>query len=92
MVRNFHEDLKSRWFFVDVVEGLVVILVGFVLLLGEFLHPSIPFLFYLVEGPVDFFLDLSLFTSVVILLLSFPFILGDFSTGGRRCGGRGGEG
>ena len=68
MVRNFHEDLKSRWLFVDVVEGLVVVVVGLVLLLGEFLHPSIPFLLYFVEGLVDFSFDPSLFAGAVVLL------------------------
>ena len=59
MVRNFHEDLKSIWLFVDVSEGLVVVFMGFVLLLGEFLHPSVPFLLDVVESsvnvPFDFF-------------------------------------
>ena len=82
MVRNFHEDLESRWFLVDVVEGFVVVVVGFVLLLGEFLHSSIPFSFYIVEGLIDFSFDLSLFAGIIILLLPFPFVFGDFSAGG----------
>ena len=90
MVRNFHEDLKSRWFLVDVVEGFVVIFVGFVLLLGEFLHPSVPFPFHVVEGLVDFSFDLSLFTGKMFPL-SFSLVLDDFSAGrggcGRRCEG-----
>ena len=89
MVRNFHEDLKSRWFLVDVVEGFVVILVGFILLLGKFLHPPIPFLFYFIKGPVDVSFDLSLFAGVIILFLSFSLVFGDFSIGrGRGGGGR----
>ena len=55
MFRNLHEDLKSIWLFVDIVEGLVVVFEGFVLLLGEFLHSSIPFPLYFVEGLVDLF-------------------------------------
>ena len=87
MVRNFHEDLKSRWFFVDVVEGFVVVLVGFILLLGEFLHFPVPFPLDVIESSVDFSFELLLFAGVVILLLSFSLILGD-SSAGR--GGRGG--
>ena len=87
MVRNFHEDLKSRWFPVDIVEGFVVVVVGFVLLLGEFLHPPIPFSFYVVEGLVDFLFCLPLFASVIILLLSLSFVLGDFSTRRQGSGG-----
>ena len=86
MFRNFHEDLKSRWFLVDVVKGFVIVVVGFVLLLGEFLHPSIPFSFYVVEGPVDFSFCLSLFVSVIVLLLSLSLVLGNFSARGRRGG------
>ena len=85
MVRNFHEDLKSIWLFVDVSEGFIVVLEGFVLLLGEFLHPSIPFSFYFIEGLVDFSFDLSLFAGVVILL-SLSLVFGDFSAGRGRCG------
>ena len=80
MVRNFHEDLESRWFLVDVVEGFVVIFVGFVLLLGEFLHPSVPLLFDVVEGSVNVPFDLSLFAGKMFLL-SFSLVLGDFSAG-----------
>ena len=86
MVRNFHEDLKSRWFLVDVVEGFVVVVVGFVLLLGEFFYSFIPFPFYLVKGSVNFPLGLSLFTGVVVFLLSLSLVLGNLSA--RR--GRGG--
>ena len=81
MVRNFHEDLKSGWLLVDVVEGFVVVFVGFVLLLGEFFHPSVPFSFDVVEGPIDFSLGLSLFAGVIILLLPFSFVLFDPSVG-----------
>ena len=81
MVRNFHEDLKSRWFFIDVVEGLVVVLVGFVLLLGEFLHLSIPFLFYFVEGSVDVSFGLPLFAGIIVLFLPLSFVLVDSSIG-----------
>ena len=81
MLRNFHEDLESIWLLVDVSEGFVVVFVGFVLLLGEFLHPSVPFFFYFVEGLVDLSFDSSLFACVVVLLFAFPFVLGDFSTG-----------
>ena len=80
MVRNFHEDLKSIWFFVDVSEGFVVVFVGLVLVLGEFLHPSVPLPFYFVESPIDFSFGFSLFAGVVILLFAFSFVLGDFST------------
>ena len=83
MVRNFHEDLKSRWFLVDVVEGFVVVFVGFILLLGKLLHPSIPFPLYVVKGPVNVSFGLPLFAGVVVFLLSFSFILGDFSAGRR---------
>ena len=79
MVRNFHEDLKSRWFLVDVVEGFVVVFVGFVLLLGEFLHLSIPFPFDVVKGPVDVSFDFSLFAGEVILFLPLSFVLFDSS-------------
>ena len=78
MVRNFHEDLKSRWFLVDVVEGFVVILVRFVLL-GEFLHSSFPFFLYFVESPVDVSFDLSLFAGEVLFLFPFSFVLFDSS-------------
>ena len=81
MVRNFHEDLKSIWLFIDIAEGFIVVFVGFVLLLGEFLHSSIPFLFYFVEGSVDVPFDLSLFAGVVILLLPLSFVLFDSSIG-----------
>ena len=81
MVRNFHEDLESKWFPVDVVEGFVVVVVRFVLLLGEFLHPSVPFLFYIVKGPVNLSLDLPLFAGVVILFLPLSFVLFDSSVG-----------
>ena len=83
MVRNFHEDLKSRWLFVDIVEGFVVVFIGFVLLLGEFLHLSVPFSFDVVEGSIDFSFGLSLFVGVVILFLPFSFVFVDFSVGRR---------
>ena len=76
MVRNFHEDLKSRWFLVDVVEGFVVVFVRFVLLLGEFLHPSVPLLLDVVESSVNVPFDLSLFAGKMFLL-SFSLIFGD---------------
>ena len=73
--------LKSRWFLVDVVEGFVVVVVGFVLLLGEFLHSSVPLLFYVVEGSIDFSFDLSLFVGVMVLFLPFSFVFVDLSVG-----------
>ena len=78
MVRNFHEDLESRWFLVDIVEGLVVVVVGFVLLLGELLHSSVPLSLYVVEGSINFSFGLSLFTGVVVLLFAFSFVFGNF--------------
>ena len=86
MVRNFHEDLKSVWFFVDVSKGFIVVLEGFVLLLGELLHSSVPFPFYFVKGSVDVPFDLPLFAGVVVFL-PFSLVFCDFSAGG---GGRGG--
>ena len=83
MFRNFHEDLKSIWLFVDIAEGFVVIFMGFVLLLGEFLHSSIPFFFDFVEGLVDFPFDSSLFAGVVVLFLPLSFVLVDSSVGRR---------
>ena len=79
MVRNFHEDLKSRWFLVDVTEGFVVVFMGLVLLLGEFLHSSVPLPLYVVEGPVYFSFGLSLFAGIIVLFLSLSFILFDSS-------------
>ena len=87
MVRNFHEDLESSWFLVDVVKGFVIVVVGFVLLLGKFLHLSFPFFLDVIESSVDLPLGFPLFAGVVVFLLSFSFILGDFSAGGRRRGG-----
>ena len=81
MVRNFHEDLKSIWLFVDVSEGLVVVFVGFVLVLGKFFHPSVPFSFDVVESSVDVSFDFPLFAGKMFLL-SFSLILGDFPAGG----------
>ena len=76
--------LKSIWFFVDVSEGFIVVFEGFVLLLGELLHPSIPFLLNFVEGLVDLSFDFSLFASVIILLPLSLFLV-DLSVGrGRR--------
>ena len=86
MFRNFHEDLKSIWFFVDVSEGFVVIFKWFVLLLRELFHSSVPLSFDVVEGLINLFIDLSLFAGVVFLL-SFSFVLGDFSAGRGGCGG-----
>ena len=86
MFRNFHEDLKSIWLFVDIAEGFIVVFVGFVLLLGEFLHPSVPLLLDVVESSVNVSFDLPLFAGKM-LLLSFSLIFGDFSAGR---GGRGG--
>ena len=86
MVRNFHEDLKPIWFFVDISEGFVVVFVGFVLVLGEFLHPSVPLSFDVVESSVDVSFDLSLFAGKMFPF-SFSFVLGDFSVGRRGCGG-----
>ena len=86
MVRNFHEDLKSIWFFVDVSEGFVVVFVGFVLVLGEFLHPSVPLPFDVVESSVDVSFDFSLFTGEMFLL-SFSLVFDDFSAGRGGCGG-----
>ena len=86
MVRNFHEDLKSIWFFVDVTEGFVVVFVGFVLFMGEFFHPSVPLSFDVVESSVDVSFDLSLFAGKVFLL-SFSLVFGDFSAGRGGCGG-----
>ena len=86
MVRNFHEDLKSIWFFVDVSEGLVVVFVGFILVLGEFFHSSVPLFFDVVESPVDVSFDLSLFAGKMFLL-SFSLVLDDFSAGRGGCGG-----
>ena len=93
MFRNFHEDLKSIWLFVDVSEGLVVVFVGFVLVLGEFLHPSVPLSFDVVESSVDVSFDPSLFAGKMFPL-PLSFVLGDFSAGGGGCSGRceGGDG
>ena len=86
MVRNFHEDLKSIWFFVDVSEGFVVVFVGFVLVLGELFHPSVPLPFDVIERSVDVSFDLSLFAGKMFLF-SFSLVLGDFSAGRGGCGG-----
>ena len=86
MSRNFHEDLKSIWFFVDVSEGFIVVFEGFVLLLGELLHPSVPFPFDVVESSVDVSFHLSLFAGKMFSL-SFSFVFGDFSAGRGGCGG-----
>ena len=66
---------------------------GFVLVLGEFFHPSVPLSFDVVESSVDVSFDLSLFTGKVFLL-SFSFVLGDFSAGRGGSGGgcEGGDG
>ena len=73
--------LKSIWLFVDVVEGFVVILVGFILLLGEFLHSPIPFFFYIVKGSIDFSFGLSLFVGVVVLFPPLSLVFVDSPTG-----------
>ena len=86
MVRNFHEDLKSIWLFVDVSEGFVVVFVGFVLVLGEFFHPSVPLSFDVVESSVDVSFDLSLFSGKMFPL-SFSLVFDDFSAGRGGCGG-----
>ena len=86
MVRNFHEDLKSIWLFVDVSEGFVVVLVGFVLFVGEFFHPSVPLSFDVVESSVDVSFHFSLFAGKMFLL-PLSLVLGDFSAGGGGCGG-----
>ena len=86
MFRNFHEDLKSIRFFVDVSEGFVVVFMGFVLVLGEFFHSSIPFSFDVVESLVDVFFHPSLFAGKMFPL-SFSLVFGDFSAGRRGCGG-----
>ena len=94
MVRNFHEDLKSIWFFVDVSEGFVVVFVGFVLVLGEFFHSPVPLSLDVVESSVDVSFDLSLFAGKMFPP-PFSFVLDDFSVGGGGgCGGRceGGDG
>ena len=66
---------------------------GFVLVLGKFLHSSVPLLLDVVESSVDVSFDLSLFAGEMFLL-SFSLVLGDFSVGRGRCGGRceGGDG
>ena len=86
MVRNFHEDLKSIWLFVDVSEGFVVVFMGFVLVLGKLFHPSVPLSLDVVESSVDVSFHLSLFTGKMFLL-SFSFVLDDFSAGRGGCGG-----
>ena len=85
--------LGSIWLFVDVSEGFVVVFEGFVLLLGELFHSSIPFPLDVVESSVDVSFDPSLFAGKMFLL-SLSFVLGDFSAGRRGCGGRceGGDG
>ena len=86
MARNFHEDLKSLWLFVDVSEGFVVVFVGFVLFMGEFFHPSVPLPLDVIKSSVDVSFDLSLFSGKMFLL-SFPLVLDDFSAGRGGCGG-----
>ena len=77
--------LKSIWFFVDVSEGFVVVFVGFVLVLGEFLHPSVPFSHDVVKSSVNVPFHLSLFAGEVFLL-SFSLVLGYFAVGRGGCG------
>ena len=86
MVRNFHEDLKSIWFFVDVSEGFVVVFVRFVLVLGEFFHLSVPLPLDVVESSVDISFHLPLFAGKMFLL-SLSFVFDDFSAGRGGCGG-----
>ena len=66
---------------------------GFVLVLGEFFHPSVPFPLDVVEGSVDVPFDFSLFAGEMFLL-SFSLVFDDFSVGRGGCGGRceGGDG
>ena len=59
------------------------------MLLREFLDPSIPFSFYIIESPVDLFLSFPLFAGVVVLFLSFSLVFVDFSIGRGRGGGQG---
>ena len=73
--------LKSRWLLVDIVEGFVVVVVGFVLLLGEFFHLSVPFSFYVVKGSIYLSFGLSLFAGIIILFLPFSFVFVDSSAG-----------
>ena len=86
MFRNFHEDLKSIWLFVDVSEGFIVVFVGFVLVLREFLHSFVPLFLDVVESSVDVSFDLSLFAGKMFPL-SFSLVFGDFSVGRGGCGG-----
>ena len=87
MFRNSNEDLESVWFFVDVSEGFVVVFVGFVLVLGELFHLSIPVPLDIVESFVDISFHSPLFAGKMFLL-SFSFVFGDFSVGGGGCSGR----
>ena len=80
--------LESIWLFVDVSEGFVVVFEGFVLLLGELLHSSIPLLLDFVKGLVDLSFDSSLFAGIVVFLFAFPLVFGDFPVGRGGCGGR----
>ena len=67
--------LKSIWLFVDVSEGFVVVFEGFVLLMGELLHSSIPLLLDFVKGLVDLSFDSSLF--LVIFPLDEEEVVGE---------------
>ena len=93
MIRNFHKDLKSIWFFVDIAEGFVVVFMGFVLVLGELFHSSVPFPLNVIESFVDVPFHPSLFAGKMFLF-SFSLVFGDFSVGrggrGGRCEGRNG--
>ena len=65
---------------------------GFVLVLGELFHPSVPLFLDVIESSVDVSFHPSLFTGEMFLL-SLSFVLGDFSVGGGGCGwGREGRG
>ena len=85
--------LESIWFFVDVSEGFVVVFVGFVLVLGEFLHSSVPLFLDVVKCSVDVSFHFSLFAGEMFPF-SLSFVLGDFSAGRGGRGGRceGGDG
>ena len=80
MVRNFHEDLKSRGFLVDVIEGFVIIVIWFILLLREFLDPTIPFSLDVIKSSIHFSFSFSLFVGIIVLFLPLSLFL-DSSVG-----------